>query len=119
MTASAPNLAVHTIADARVVEFSRADLIDAALIRTIGDEIYDLVKGTSRPKLVIDFQKVERLSSAALSMLIALHKVISRRSGQLRLANVSDGVSDVFKITKLDSVLKICGSTQEAVDSLA
>ena len=119
MTASAPNLAVHTIADARVIEFSRADLTDAALIKTIGDEIYHLVKGTNHPKLVIDFQKVERLSSATLGMLIALDKVISKQSGQLRIANVSEGVSDVFRITKLDSVLQICRSTQDAVDSLA
>jgi anti-anti-sigma factor len=117
MTTSAPNLAVHTIADARVIEFSRADLTDAALIKTIGDEIYHLVKGTSQPKLVIDFQKVERLSSATLGMLIALDKVISKQSGQLRIANVSEGVFDVFKLTRLDSVLRICDSTQDAVES--
>ena len=59
MSTSASNLAVHTIAGARVIEFSRADMTDAALIKAVGDEIYHLIKGADRPKLVIDFRKVE------------------------------------------------------------
>jgi anti-sigma B factor antagonist len=92
-------------------------MTDAALIKTVGDEIYHLVRGELRPKLVIDFRKVERLSSATLSMLIALQKVIARQSGQLRIANLNDDVADVFKLTGLDSVLKVCDSTEDAVTS--
>jgi anti-sigma B factor antagonist len=119
MSTSASNLAVHTIAGAHVVEFTRADLTDAALIKTIGDDIYHVVRRLDRPKVVVDFQAVERLSSAALGMLIALEKVIAKQSGQLRIANVREDVLDIFKITKLDSVLPIRKSTQEAVDSFA
>jgi anti-anti-sigma regulatory factor len=52
-------------------------------------------------------------------MLIALDKVITKQSGQLRIANVGKDVLDIFKLTKLDSVLPIRKSTQEAVDSFA
>jgi anti-sigma B factor antagonist len=117
MSASVPNLAVHTVADARVVEFSRADMTDAALIQTVGDEIYDVIKGVDAPKLVVDFNKVQRLSSATLGMLIALHKVVGKQNGQLRLANVNQEVLEIFKITKLDDVLKICKSTDKAIAS--
>ncbi len=119
MSTSASNLAVHTIAGAHVVELTRADLTDAALIKTIGDDIYHVVRRLDQPRVVVDFQNVERLSSAALGMLIALEKVITRQSGQLRIANVSEEVRDLFKITGLDSVLPIRNSTQEAVDSFA
>jgi anti-sigma B factor antagonist len=119
MSTSASNLAVHTMSGAHVVEFTRADLVDAALIQTIGDDIYHVVRRLDQPKIVVDFQNVERLSSAALGMLIALDKVITKQSGQLRIANVSKDVLDIFKLTKLDSVLPIRKSTQEAVDSFA
>ena len=119
MSTSASNLAVHTMAGAHVVEFTRAELTDAALIKTIGDDIYHIVRRLDRPKVVVDFQKVERLSSAALGMLIALEKVITRQSGQLRIANVSEDVREIFRITRLDNVLPIRNSTQEAVDSFA
>jgi anti-sigma B factor antagonist len=119
MSTSASNLAVHTIAGAHVVEFTRADLTDAALIKTIGDDIYHVVRRLDQPKVVVDFQNVERLSSAALGMLIALDKVITRQSGQLRIANVREDVLEIFKITRLDNVMPIRKSTQEAVDSFA
>ncbi len=119
MSTSASNLALHTMAGAHVVEFTRADLTDAALIKTIGDDIYHVVRRLDRPKVVVDFQNVERLSSAALGMLIALEKVITKQSGQLRIANVREDVLDIFKITGLDNVLPIQNSTQEAVDSFA
>jgi anti-sigma B factor antagonist len=111
------NLAVHEMADARVVEFARADLTDAALIQIVGDEIYEVIKGVDAPKLVVDFNKVERLSSATLGMLIALNKVVGKQNGQLRLANVNKEVMEIFKITKLDGVLKICKSTDKAISS--
>jgi anti-sigma B factor antagonist len=110
---------VHTIAGARVVEFSRSDMTDGALIKTVGDEIYHLIKDQDQPRLVIDFCKVERLSSATLGMLVALGKVVAKQSGQLRIANVSKDVLEIFKITKLDDELKICDSTQNAVDSFS
>ncbi|MHC4769291.1 MAG: STAS domain-containing protein [Planctomycetota bacterium] len=119
MSTSASNLAVHTMAGAHVVEFTRADLTDAALIKTIGDDIYHVVRRLDQPKVVVDFQNVERLSSATLGMLVALDKVITKQSGQLRIANVREDVLDIFKITKLDDVMPIRNSTQEAVDSFA
>ncbi|MHC4083475.1 MAG: STAS domain-containing protein [Planctomycetota bacterium] len=119
MSTSASNLAVHTLADAHVIEFTRADLTDAALIKTIGDDIYHLVRRIDQPKVVVDFQQVERLSSATLGMLIALDKVVSKQSGQLRIANVSEEVHDIFKLTGIDKKLPIQKSTQDAVDSFA
>ena len=117
MSSSAPNLAVHTLEGARIVEFARADMTDAALIQTVGDEIYDVIKGVNAPKLVVDFNRVERLSSATLGMLIALNKVVGKQNGQLRLANVNKEVMEIFKITKLDGVFKICKSTDKAIGS--
>ena len=117
MTTTAPKLTVRTVAEARVIEVAHTDLTDAAFINRIGDGIYSLVKDLDRPKVVIDFQKVERLSSAALGMLVALKKVLDRQNGQLRVANVCESVFDVFTITKLDRVLKTCKSTEEAVES--
>jgi anti-anti-sigma factor len=117
VTTSAPNLPVRTVAEAQVIEVAHADLTDAAFIHRIGDGIYQLVKDLDRPKVVIDFQKVERLSSAALGMLVALKKVLDRQNGQLRVANVCDSVFDVFTITKLDKVLNTCKTTEEAVGS--
>jgi anti-anti-sigma factor len=40
-------------------------------------------------------------------MLVALHKQLRARRGHLALVNVTDIVSEVFAVTRLDSVLDI------------
>ena len=57
----------------------------------------------------------EHLSSAALGMLIALHKRVREKGGVLRLCNIRSSIYEVFEITRLSEVLKILPSREEAV----
>jgi len=114
-----PDVEVTTVGDAQVFGFDRADLTDAAVIKAVGDRIYDQLKGAPEPKVVIDFGKVQRLSSAALGMVVALKKVIvEKNGGQIRIANVADNLMDIFKMTRIDRVVKMHGSTAEAVEAM-
>ncbi|MHC4414564.1 MAG: STAS domain-containing protein [Planctomycetota bacterium] len=117
MSTSVPYLDVRTIANARVIEFSRSDVTDPAYIKQAGEEIDRLVMKLKRPRVVIDFQRVHRLSSAMLGMLVALKQTVEKQDGELRIASVSENIYDIFKLTKLDNVLKICDSPEEAVES--
>ena len=103
------------VGDVQVVQFSRPDVTDAAFIKTAGDELYQVVKTQEVPRMVIDLENVKFLSSSTLGMFIALHKVVSKRGGQLRLSNVDPNVRDVFKITKLHKLIGIHDTTDEAV----
>lgn len=119
MAESEPSLDVKTVGKACVIELAHADMTDAAFIRRVGDDIYDIVKDVEAPQLVIDFGKVERLSSGTLGMLVALKKVVvERKGGQIRVCNVDRKLKDIFKMTRLDRQLKVCESMDEAVESL-
>lgn len=102
---------------ADVVEFMRKDLLDEADIRQAGDEIYNHLKQRDDLRLVVDFHRVEHLSSAALGMVVALDKVVRMRKGQLRLAGINEEIYKVFKITKLHKLVKICDDTPTALES--
>ena len=115
MASPAPLLDVRDDAGVLVVRFTRADMTDAALIKTMGDELYGLVQDLRGPKMALDFGKVERMSSASLGMLIALNKVIARQNGQLRVANIAEHLIDIFRMTKLDKVLTMCDTAEAAV----
>jgi len=117
MTTSVPHLDVKRAGDALVLKFTRTDMTDAAFITTVGNEIYQLLEGVDKPKVVIDFSGVERLSSATLGMLVALRKVLTRQQGQMRVANIADDLMEIFKMTRLDVTLRVVGSNQAAIDS--
>lgn len=56
--------------------------------------------------VVLDFEKLEYISSAGLRVLLLAHKNFSRKAG-LTVTNVCEEVMDVFKVTGFDDVLTI------------
>lgn len=117
MSTSVPHLGVTNQGGACVIELARSDMTDGAYIQQVGEEIHRIVTGLKDPKVVVNFCKVQRLSSAALGMLVATSKTLDDRRGQMRLANVDDKLHDIFKMTKLHKVMPIHGSIQKAVES--
>ena len=102
-----------------VITFEQSNVLDAYEIERLGDGIYHHVKTFDSPKVVVDLGNVQHLSSAALGMLIALRKVVvDKKSGGLCIANVNKDLQEIFKMTNLDKLLKIHGSTEKAVQSL-
>ena len=117
MATSVPFLDVRQTGNVLIIGFTRADMTDANLITQVGDEIYHTVKELEKPRLVVDFARVERLSSATLGMLVALRKVVDKMDGQLRIANVAGSLIEIFKMTRLDVTLRVCKNTEAAVES--
>ncbi len=107
MSDAIPPLSVVTQKDIRIVEFTNNKILDEANITDIGQTLIYLVDENPAPKILLDFNNVEHLSSAALGMLINLNNKIRQGNGQLRLANIKPQIKDVFQITKLDKLFKI------------
>jgi anti-sigma B factor antagonist len=74
------------------------------------------VDDLGKKKLLLNFANVEYLSSAALGKLMTLNKKVKAAGGELRLANIKPEIKEVFSITKLDKMLKIFNSEQDALD---
>ncbi len=119
MTRPAPSYLLRPVDGVHVFEFQRGDMTDAAFIKQLGDDMYRALKDLTQPRVVVDFQNVRKLSSATLGMLVQLKKVLARQDGELRVSNVSKELSEIFRITRLNDVLRLCRTTQEALDSFA
>jgi len=117
MADSIPALSVSDQKDIRVVEFTNNKILDEANIKEIGDGLNALVDERPNPKLLLDFNTVDHLSSAALGMLINVNKRVRERNGQLRLANIKPQIIEVFVITKLNKLFRIMGNRAEALAS--
>ena len=69
------------------------------------------------PKVLISFQNVDHLSSAALGTLITINNKIKGKDGQLRLAEIDPQIYEVFVITKLNKLFQIFDSSEQAMAS--
>lgn len=60
----------------------------------------------SANELVIDFAKLEYISSAGLRVLLSAHKIFAKKGG-MTITNVNETVSDIFEVTGFKDILTI------------
>lgn len=102
-----------------VVEFADRKILEELSIQEIGEELRQLVESEPAIRLLLDFKQVEHLSSAALGMLITLHKRVQERNGSLKLSDINRQIFEVFKITRLNRVFEICDTAEQALAQFA
>ncbi len=115
MAEDGPHLTVTDSGDVHIVEFSDRKIIEELTISQIGDELTSLITGTPKIKLLLSFDRVEHLSSAALGVLIKVHHQTADVEGKLRLSEITPQIYEVFKITRLNKLFDIYSTRQEAL----
>ncbi len=99
-----------------LVEFNDRKILDELSIRELGEQLREVADGPN-VRVLLNFQNVEHLSSAALGMLITLDKLIKEQKGKLKLSNINQQILEVFKITRLNKLFEIHDSAAQALKS--
>ena len=107
MASSSSRLLVQHGIDETFITFNDRELLDEAVIKQLDREIMSLVGEKNPQNILLDFSKVDFMSSSFLGLLVKLHKRVSERNGQLKLCNIDKKIKKVFQITQLDKILHI------------
>lgn len=108
------HLIVRRSDDIAEVEFADRKILEELSIQEIGDELDKLVESENGIKLLLNFKKVDHLSSAALGMLITLNRKVGERNGRLKLSDINKQIFEVFRITRLNKILEIYPTAEDA-----
>jgi anti-sigma B factor antagonist len=100
-------LRVRERGDVTVASFMDKKILDESNIEEIGKELLGLVAKKPQIKLLLDFENVQYLSSAALGKLITLNKRVAESDGKLVLCSIKSQIYEVFQITKLNKIFDI------------
>ena len=57
-------------------------------------------------ELLLDFEKLEYISSAGLRVLLSAQKTMSRQ-GEMKLINVNETIMEIFEVTGFSDILNI------------
>jgi anti-anti-sigma factor len=90
-----------------VIRFLETKITDPARIEELSRELSKLVDTEHPYKLLLNFDKVDYLSSEALRVFLLLNKKIKGRGGLLKLCNVAPEIFQVFEITGLNKLFDI------------
>lgn len=108
-------MVVAKIGDLATVRFSDKKIVDSGNIEEMGEEMFSLVEKDKMKHVLLNFDGVEFLSSAALNKLILMDKKVKQVGGVLRLCNLRAEIMEVFTITRLNRVFDIRKTESEAL----
>ena len=111
------SLVVRTVGSIGVVYFTDSKILEEMQIKWLGNELYQLVEEQHRVRIVINFQNIQRFSTALLGKLIGLKKKAVMQDGTVKLCCIPDSIMEIFKVTGLDAAFDIFGAEMEAIKS--
>jgi anti-sigma B factor antagonist len=107
---------IQQMGEATIVEFVCPSLMDPVELEQVASQLYKLVDEQDRRLIVLDFEKVEYLASQAIGILLAMQKKLSAmKKGSLILCGVGARLMELLRITRLDRVLTIKPTQQDAM----
>jgi len=98
-----------------VVYVNEARVLDAAMIRDLADQLEQMMNKAEHGKLLINFGRVQFMSSAMIGTLIGLIKKCKAGKVKLKMSNISDGIMEVVKLVRLDKMVDIYPDEEQAL----
>lgn len=111
-----PHFTVQNVEKFTVIEFKTASLMDQIILEDIGKELYRLIDEEDRRRIVMDFERVEYISSQMIGVILTMQKKLAAlKNSRFVLCAVGPKLMELLKITRLDRILTLKPSQREAV----
>ena len=107
---------VQQIEKYTVIEFANPSLIDPVELEKISQSLYRLIDQEDKRKIILDFERVQFLSSQAIGIILTMNKkLMPLKNSKLVLCGVGPKLMELLKITRLDRLLTIKPTQREAL----
>ena len=104
--------------DAIIANVMHDKLFEETLVDNIANQLYRLIDQNSGARLVLYLSNVVMVCSSMLGKLITVNKKVNATGGSLCLCGVTPHVYEILAVTKLNRLLSICDTPQQAVESI-
>lgn len=108
-------LEINEVGDVTVVQFRDRKIIDDIDIQEAGRELFRLVEVDGRRKILLNFSRVDFISSAILGKFLTLKKKVAAAGGVLKMCSIRPEDFEVFQITKMDREFDIQDDEADAL----
>jgi anti-sigma B factor antagonist len=105
-------ISISESGDVRILSFQGN--LDTNTAPDAESEINGLIDGGAQ-KLLVNFEKLNYISSAGLRVLLATAKKLRASSGDLKICCLNQTVQEVFDISGFSTILSVASSEEEAL----
>lgn len=93
-----------------------SSVLDSLNVSQFGNVVLAHIQSHPKINLLLNFERVNYLSSAVLTELLRINEAVQEVQGHLRLCALNPDIRKVFEITNLDKLFIIYGAPDEAHD---
>ena len=111
-------MTVERRATVDVVRFQVAAVVDSLDVELVENRITEVLQAGEAPRLLLDLERVDQVSSEMLSTLVEVRSLVKERDGRLALANLQPRIKDLFEITRIDTIFDAYLSEEAALAAL-
>ncbi len=79
----------------------------------------DLIGRLGAPRVVVDFEAVNYMSSRVFGLMLGIHRRIAQKQGRLCLCSLKPHLLDMFAMMRLDQIFDIQPDLPQALASVA
>ena len=97
-----------------VVDFPPQTELSSEVVEQVGPELYALVEGEERRRVVVNFENLTFLSSQGIGALLTLRLKAARTGSEIVLANVPSQFDEIFRLTNFEQLYQVFKSVAEA-----
>jgi anti-anti-sigma factor len=113
----ASSLSIRETFGAKIVGFVDQTLLDTAVIARVGQDLKALLHNAP-PAIVLDFQRVSQMSSAALGALVGLYPRAAAAHCELVISGANPHITKLFSLTNLPGIFRTFETSEKALNYL-
>ena len=95
-----------------------AGRLDSGTSDSLAQQLHRIIDGGER-RLVIDFEKLDYVSSTGLRVLLVAAKRLKAVDGKIALSSLKPHILEVFEIAGFKSIFPIYGTTDQASQQIS
>ena len=112
---AAKGLVISQVQGVALAEIQTTSLLEGPEVENIAQDLLDLVDKRAFDKVIVDFRNVSFLASVMLGKLVMLYKKAKEVDSKVVLSGLKPNLLKVFKVTKLDKMMKFAENEDEAM----
>ena len=90
--------------------------LDTSTYQKLEDELIRAISGGSN-KIIIDFEKLDYISSAGLRVIFEAHHTLLKEDGQIILCSMQNHVKEIFQTTRVNDYVLILDNMDQALET--
>lgn len=104
--------------DVLVIDFAETRILDQETVHAVEAELTRIAEDAEQDKILIDMNRIELMTSMMIGEFIKFNTRCKELDKRVMFCNLTSQITELFRITRLDTIMEMGGSREEALNLL-